>query len=60
MHKQGLLFARQIIREDPNLDETGATGLKTALSSVLSMGHFDEDSQALALLLIAELSCKFF
>jgi hypothetical protein len=31
MHKQGLLLARQIIREDPELEERGAASVHNAL-----------------------------
>lgn len=60
IHKQGLSFARQIIREDLNLSQDAAEVLMHALSSVLSLTQFDESLQSFALLLLAELGSKFF
>jgi hypothetical protein len=43
MHQQGLLFVRQIIRNDPFLTSEGITMLKNALEQVINVSTFNEE-----------------
>jgi len=43
MHHQGLLFVRQIIRNDPFLTSEGITLLKNALEQVINVSNYHEE-----------------
>ena len=62
VHKLGLTLARNIIRTDPWLTEAGIIALSHALQGVLNSTNlsYSEDSQALTLLMLAELGHKNF